>query len=147
MKKMLLAGLSLIAVMNSCSGAMTTTTYNATLSGANEVPPVTTSSNTIASATATFDSSNNVLTVNGTYAYLSGQVKAQHIHAHGSTDASTSANIVWTLTNTATVAQGSFAGKFTLTNSQVTDLNSGRYYINLETAANPSGEVRGQLIK
>ena len=85
--------------------------------------------------------------VNGTYAYLSGQVKAQYIHAHGSTDASTSANIVWTLTNTATVAQGSFMGKFTLTDSQVADLNNGRYYINLETDINPSGEVRGQLIK
>lgn len=42
MMKMLLTGLSLIAVMTSCGGAMTTTTYNATLSGANEVPPVTT---------------------------------------------------------------------------------------------------------
>ena len=147
MMKMLLTGLSLIAVMTSCGGAMTTTTYNATLSGANEVPPVATSSNTVATATATLDSSNNVLTVNGTYAYLSGQVKAQYIHAHGSTDASTSANIVWTLTNTATVAQGSFMGKFTLTDSQVADLNNGRYYINLETDINPSGEVRGQLIK
>ena len=51
MKKMMMAGLALIAVMTSCSGAMTTT-YNATLLGANEVPPVATSSNTIATATA-----------------------------------------------------------------------------------------------
>ena len=145
--KMLLTGLSLIAVMTSCGGAMTITTYNATLLGSSQVPPVVTSSQTQANATATLNLSTSVLTVNGTYAYLSGRVKAQYIHAHGSTDASTSANIVWTLTDTATAARGSFEGKFTLTDSQVADLNNGRYYINLETAANPSGEVRGQLVK
>ncbi len=125
MNKMLMTGLALIALMTSCGGAMTTT-YTATLLGANEVPPVATSSQTAGNATATLDSSTNVLTVSGTYASLSGQVKAQHIHAHASTDASTSANIVFTLDSTATAAQGSFAGKFTLTDSQVLDLNTGR---------------------
>jgi hypothetical protein len=146
MKKVLMAGLALLAVMTSCSGAMTTT-YTATLLGTNEVPPVVTSSQTAGQATATLDLNTNVLTVSGTYAYLSGQVKAQYIHGHGPTDASSSANIVFTLTNTATAAQGSFTGTFTLSASQISDLNNGRFHINLETAKNPSGEVRGQLVK
>lgn len=144
MKKMLMAALTLIAVMTSCSGAMTTM-YSAALLGANEVPPVATSSNTAGSATATLDLNTNLLTINGTYAYLSGQVTAQHIH--GPASATSSAGIVFTLTNTATAAQGSFTGTFTLNASQINDLNNGLYYINLHTANNPNGEVRGQLIK
>ena len=145
MKKMLLVGLSLIAVMTSCGGAMTTT-YTATLLGVNEVPPVVTSGNTAGNATATLDLNTNVLTVNGTYGYLSGQVTAQHIH--GPAAAGVNANPpIFTLTNTATAAQGSFTGTFTLTASEISDLNNGLYYINLHTAINPNGEVRGQLIK
>ena len=144
MNKMLMAGLALIALMTSCGGAMTTT-YTATLLSANEVPPVATSSQTAGNATATLDSSTNVLTVNGTYGYLTGPVTARHIR--GPAAAGTVALIVFTLTDTATAAQGSFTGSFTLSASQISDLNSGSYYINLETAANPSGEVRGQLLK
>jgi CHRD domain len=144
MRKILIAGFALIAAMTSCSGAMTTT-YTATLLGSSQVPPVITSNQTQATATATLDSSSSVLTVSGTYAYLSGQVTAQHIR--GPVAAGAVAPIVFTLTNTATAAAGSFEGKFTLSASQITDLNSGLYYINLETAQNPSGEVRGQLIK
>ena len=144
MRKILFAGLSLIAVMTSCSGAMTTT-YKASLLGVNEVPPVTTNSNLKADATATLDISTSVLTVNGTYSYLTGPVTAQHIR--GPAAAGAIAPIVFTLTNTATAAQGSFTGSFTLSASQISDLNSGSYYINLETAANPNGEVRGQLLK
>ena len=144
MMKTLFAGLALIAVMTSCSGAMTTT-YKASLLGSSEVPPVTTNSNTKADVTATLDIKTSVLTVNGMYSYLSGQVTAQHIR--GPAAAGTIAPIVFTLTNTATAARGSFEGSFTLNASQISDLNNGLYYINLETAKNPTGEVRGQLVK
>ena len=144
MMKTLFAGLALIAVMTSCGGAMTTT-YKASLLGSSEVPPVTTNSNTKADVTATLDISTSVLTVNGTYSYLTGQVTAQHIR--GPAGAGAIGAIVFTLTNTATVVQGSFTGSFTLSASQISDLNNGLYYINLETAQNPTGEVRGQLVK
>ena len=142
--KILLAGLSLIAIMTSCIGT-TNVNYTAALLGINEVPPVTTSSNTSAAVTATLDLKTGQLLVNGTYSYLSGQVTAQHIR--GPAGAGAIGPIVFTLTNTATAAQGKFEGMFTLSASQINDLNNGLYYINLETAANPSGEVRGQLIK
>jgi hypothetical protein len=36
-------------------------------------------------------------------------------------------------------------GTATLTDAQVADLMAGKYYVNVHTAANPAGEIRGQL--
>ena len=38
-------------------------------------------------------------------------------------------------------------GSATLTDAQAADLTAGRYYINVHTAANPDGEIRGQVEK
>src|ERR1700733_15210338 len=40
---------------------------------------------------------------------------------------------------------GSFTGSGTLTPQQVTDLNNGDLYVNLQTSTMPQGEVRGQI--
>ena len=37
-------------------------------------------------------------------------------------------------------------GSATLTASQVFDLRAGLWYANLHTAANPGGEIRGQVL-
>ncbi len=44
---------------------------------------------------------------------------------------------------TASPAQGSA----TLTDEQAADLMAGKYYVNVHTAANPGGEIRGQVTK
>ena len=36
-------------------------------------------------------------------------------------------------------------GTATLTDAQIADLSAGRWYINIHTAANPGGEIRGQV--
>ena len=38
-------------------------------------------------------------------------------------------------------------GKATLTDAQAADLMAGRWYVNIHTAANKGGEIRGQVTK
>ena len=38
-------------------------------------------------------------------------------------------------------------GSATLDDAQAADLSEGRWYLNLHTAANPDGEIRGQVMK
>ena len=38
-------------------------------------------------------------------------------------------------------------GSATLTDAQAADLTGGKYYVNIHTAANPGGEIRGQVTK
>ena len=43
--------------------------------------------------------------------------------------------------------KGSFEGSATLTDAQADDLMGGKWYVNVHTAANKGGEVRGQVTK
>ncbi len=36
-------------------------------------------------------------------------------------------------------------GSATLTDAQIADLEAGKWYVNLHTAAHPAGEIRGQV--
>jgi hypothetical protein len=40
-----------------------------------------------------------------------------------------------------------FTGTAALTEAQAADLLAGRWYVNVHTAGNPGGELRGQLMK
>ena len=121
--------------------------WTATLSGGAEVPAVSTS----ASGTATF-----VLSPDGTtihyliqYAGLSGALAAAHIHlgavgANGGVMLPFVAGpspMVGTLTASSFVATGGvtdFSGA-------IAAIRAGNAYVNLHTAANPAGELRGQI--
>jgi hypothetical protein len=45
------------------------------------------------------------------------------------------------------VTSGPFEGSATLTDDQAKALMGGQAYFNVHTAANPGGEVRGQIVK
>lgn len=76
---------------------------------------------------------------------LSGVPIAMHIH--GIAPRGVSAGIVQTFSGFTASQTGTYTGTFFVDNVAVkeTDLLSGVYYINLHTALNPGGEIRGQL--
>ena len=111
----------------------------ADLKGSNEVPP--NSSTGSGKAEATFDSETKVLTYTVTYAGLTGPAIGAHFHGPG--EAGKNAGIALPFKT----VQSPIQGNATLTDTQATDLLAGKWYANIHTAANPGGELRGQMMK
>ncbi len=112
--------------------------FEAELKGSAEVPPVQTSAT--GTADITYDSSSKNLSWTIEHTGLSGDVTAAHFH--GPAPVRENAPPVVPIDVTA-LAKGSA----TLDDAQATDLAEGRWYLNLHTAANPDGEIRGQVTK
>ena len=113
------------------------TGITARLSGAAEVPPVTTDASGSFDGTLVKDTS--VLRYKVSYTGLSGPATAAHIH--GPALAGQNAGVVLPFQS----AANPIVGEFSLTPAQLADLLAGRLYVNVHTAANPGGELRGQL--
>jgi len=108
------------------------------LDGASEVPP-TTSTGT-GTADLDYDPATKKLSWKLTYTGLTGPATAAHFH--GPADASGNAGVAVAIPNaTSSPAEGNA----TLTDAQAADFTAGKYYINVHTAANPKGEIRGQV--
>jgi len=116
-----------------------TMNFKATLSGSSEVP-ATTSKGT-GTVTATLDTATKKLTWKGSYKGLSGPATAAHFH--GPAASGKNAGVAVPISpNTSP-----FEGSATLTDAQMKDLEAGNWYVNVHTAANKGGEIRGQLKK
>jgi hypothetical protein len=114
-------------------------TYRATLESAGEVPP--TQSKGTGEITATFDPATKRLSWNGSYSNLTGPVTAAHFH--GPAKPGENAGVLVP----ATVTASPFTGEATLDDTKASDLEAGRVYFNIHTAANPKGEIRGQVLR
>ena len=139
-----LCSTSLLA-MSLLTGACTsmaqsdTAAVSAKLSGATEVPAnASTGSGTLE---GTLDKKTSVLTWTLTYSGLTGPVKMGHFH--GPAAAGANAGVALGFTGP---VESPIKGTATLTPAQVADLTAGKWYVNLHTAANPGGEVRGQVM-
>ena len=77
----------------------------------------------------------------GTVSGLSGPATAAHFH---SGESGKNGGVVVPI---AGADKGSFEGSATLTDEQAADLMAGKWYVNVHTAANKAGEVRGQVTK
>lgn len=144
MKKLNLLSLGLIAVALNMgalglAAAADTTTLGAKLSGANEVPV--NASTGSGMLEASLDKQTNVLTWTVTYMNLTGPVKAGHFH--GPAAAGTNAGVAQGFSGS---VDSPIKGTATLTAAQAADVLAGKWYVNLHTAANPGGEVRGQVM-
>ena len=114
------------------------TALTARLSGVSEVPAVVT--NAAGAVEASLTPVSNVLTWKITYAGLSGPATGAHFH--GPATIGQNAAVVVPIKAPLT---SPITGSATLTPGQAAELLAGKWYVNLHTAANPSGEARGQV--
>ena len=138
MKSVLLVCLSLTALFASSLSFAQVLNLGATLSGAAEVPP--NASAGMGQLQAEFDKASRTLRYTLRYSGLSGPVKAGHFH--GPAEAGKNAGVALGINN---AGDSPVQGSAVLTPEQAADLLAGKWYINLHTAANPGGELRGQL--
>ena len=82
------------------------------------------------------------LTYTVNYKDLTGPAVAAHFH-----DASAPGGNGPPIVPATNVGTSPIKGTATLTDAQIADLNAGKVYFNVHTAANPGGEVRGTLAK
>jgi hypothetical protein len=115
--------------------------FKADLSGASEVPPVTSAGK--GTATASLDTATKTLTWTVTYSGLTPTAG----HIHGPAAVGANAGVLVALGGDPASLASPIKGSATLTDAQISDLEAGRTYINLHTAANKGGEVRGQLVR
>ena len=108
----------------------------ATLDGKSEVPP------NASAATGTADIDYDAATKKLTYSGLSGPATAAHFH--GPAEPGKNAGVAVAIPNAGT---SPVSGSATLTDAQAADLAAGKLYVNVHTAANPGGEIRGQVTK
>jgi hypothetical protein len=102
------------------------------------VPPTT--SKGTGTVTATYDTTSKKLSWKGSYADLTGPATAAHFH---SGEAGKNGPVAVPITpNTSP-----FEGSATLTDAQAADLLAGKWYVNVHTAENKGGEIRGQVTK
>ncbi|WP_407121647.1 CHRD domain-containing protein [Bradyrhizobium sp. STM 3561] len=140
-KVALLGTLALVGGIIAASGTANAEVVKlqAELKGSNEVPP--NGSTGSGKAEASYDTETRVLTYVVTYTGLTGPAMGAHFHGPG--EAGKNAGIVLPFKT----VQSPIQGHATLTEAQAADLLGGKWYANIHTAANPGGELRGQMMK
>jgi hypothetical protein len=115
--------------------------YTAHLSARSEVPKNT--SKGTGQFDGDFDTDTKQLTYKLTFANLSGPAMMAHIH--GPAGRNENAGVITPLGDNNPTSP--ISGTIMLNDEQVKELEAHRMYVNVHTAANPGGEIRGQLIE
>ena len=140
MHKMTLIAAGLLATVSAWGYAQAASeTFTGTLSGKAEVPP--TDSAGTGSAQVTLDTATKEITYKVTYSGLSGPAAAAHLHCGAAAGANAGVAVPFK------EPASPISGSATLTEAQMADLEAGKCYVNVHTAANKGGEVRAQLQK
>lgn len=121
------------------SAAFAQAHLTAHLTGAQERPAVATAAQGTAVFALNGDDLQYFVTVEG----LSGAITGAHIHnGKRGVNGGVVHDIMSSFLGNRTTAHGTWNN---LTAAQITDLLAGNYYVNVHTAANPGGEIRGQI--
>ena len=118
-----------------------TINLKADLKASSEVPAK--DSQGAGTVTATVDTKTNEFKYHVEFAGLTGPVVAAHFHGPAAEGVNAKPQVPVKLSPITRPIDG----KAKLTPEQVKDLLDGKWYFNLHTAANPGGEVRGQVLK
>ena len=127
--------------------AMAQTTYIGVLSGGTEVPPNATPAT--GNATVVLNAPGTQLSVSVQFQNLTAAWTAAHIH--GPAPAGSNAGVKWGLLSGWVFGAGNTSGTLTnflvsgITPTDVANLNSGQFYVNIHTSTFPGGELRAQL--
>jgi hypothetical protein len=136
-----LIGLALAALLGTAPAALAEViTYKAALNAQNNPTP--NDSKGTGTAEVTYDTTSKMLTWTVTFDGLTGPSTAAHFHGPAAPGAN--AGVALLIGNNPTSPA---KGTATLTDAQAADLMGGRWYVNIHTAANRAGEIRGQVVK
>jgi hypothetical protein len=114
--------------------------FHTTMSASQEVPPHDVKGS--GTVEATLDTATRKLDYTATWQGLTGPATMGHFHGPAAAGANAGVAVPWGSNITSP-----FKGSATLTDAQIADLEAGKWYANVHTAANPGGEIRGQMTK
>jgi hypothetical protein len=133
----LLAAVFAVGFLSAASAAMVN--FTATMNSASEVPPKTSAGT--GDALATLDTATKTFTYTVTFQGLTGPATMAHFHGPAAPGANAGVQVPIGMNPTSPVH-----GSKVLTDAQIADLMAGKWYVNVHTAANPGGEIRGQVM-
>ena len=138
LRRSLLAAVFTVGCLSTASAAMIN--FSGTMNAASEVPPKTSAGS--GDVLATLDTATKTLTYTVTFMNLTGPATMAHFHGPAKVGANSGVQIPLG-TNPASPIHGSKV----LTDDQIKQLMGGMMYVNVHTAANPGGEIRGQVMQ
>ena len=135
----LFAGLAVAPALVAAPVFAETVMYKATLSAMEEVPPTT--SKGTGMVDVTYDTTTRKASWKGSWSDLTGPATGAHFH--GPAEKGKNAGVAVAIDAKASP----FEGSAILTDRQAEDLMAGMLYVNVHTASNANGEIRGQVVK
>ena len=130
-----------VLALTSLAAVAGTINLKADLKGASEVPAKDVSGT--GKVEATLNTDTNEFSYHVVFSGLTGAPVAAHFHG----PAGEGVNAKPQIPVKGNPLASPLEGKATLTPDQAKDLLDGKWYFNVHTAANPSGEIRGQVVK